>query len=48
MITVPAIIAISGIAFSVCLTWPCILQWLRHRHDPVIRPSDSPKFIRRA
>jgi hypothetical protein len=48
MITVPAIIAIIGVLFSAALAVPCLRQWWRHRHDQVIRPSDFPRFIRRA
>jgi hypothetical protein len=48
MISVPAIIAISGVLFSAALAVPCLRQWWRHRQDQVIRQSDSPRFIRRA
>lgn len=47
MTNVPAIIAIFGLIAAAAHAVYFFRQWWRHRNDPVIRPSDSPRFIRK-
>jgi hypothetical protein len=44
-----SILAALGVAFLLGYLWSgTVRRILKHRHDPVIRPEDHPRFIRRA